>query len=138
MTLLLVQAFSVPESGFCRATARLWATPAKRGVRLGSLERFQHLKQTCRAGFVQFRHGWRSFYSCQRAKAGDGSKDGAHLRSGDGYFGQLESDGIGVVDDAGPDRDQLYLRAGQQPVGQALGNSMQRMKVARLWAGAGR
>lgn len=51
----------------------------------------------------------------------DGSKDGAHHRSGDGHLGQLEGDGAGVTYHTRPDLDQLQLEAGEGPIGHGLG-----------------
>jgi hypothetical protein len=114
--------FFVPDGCCCRSAARLWAAPTKRWCQTRAPEgAFQHLRQTCRAGFVQFRHGWRSGAYRNRPQPADRGQDGVDHRSGDGHLGQLESDGTGVADDAGPDLDQLQLQPGQRPVCHGLG-----------------
>jgi hypothetical protein len=49
------------------------------------------------------------------------AEDCANHGAGDSDLGQLEGDGAGVADDAGPDLGQLELKAGQRPVGHRLG-----------------
>ena len=51
----------------------------------------------------------------------NGGKDGAYHCAGHGDLGELEFDGAGVTDDAGPYLNQLQLQAGQRLVGHGLG-----------------
>ena len=82
---------------------------------------FQRDGRTCRASFVQFRHGSRLRATRRRSQALDRSKDGTHHRAGNGDVGELEGIGPCMAHDASPDLNQLGLKAGQRPVGHSLG-----------------